>query len=55
MLLSVSNLLSVGGWELDEVPALRDPADLAQIGGKGVLSQNSADVIFPVFELNVVR
>lgn len=30
--LSVSNSLSGGDWELDEVPAVRDPTHVAQIG-----------------------
>jgi hypothetical protein len=30
--LSVSNSLSGGDWELDEVPAVRDPAHMVQIG-----------------------
>ena len=28
----VSNSSSVGDWELDEVPAVRDPAHMVQIG-----------------------
>ena len=31
LFLSVSNLLSGGDWELDEVPAVGDPTHIAQI------------------------
>ena len=32
MTLSVSNSLSGGDWELDEVPAIADPAHMVQVG-----------------------
>ena len=36
-IVSVSNSLSGRDWELDEVPAVRDPTHVAQIGrGHGV-------------------
>ena len=48
--LSVSNCLSGGDWEPDEVPAVRDPAHMVQIDrdhrvptGEGVVSHSSAE------------
>jgi hypothetical protein len=36
--LSVSNSLSGGDWELDEIPGVGDPAHVAQIGKRRRLS-----------------
>ena len=45
--LSVSNSLSGGDWELDEVPAVGDPTHMVQIGGATVCPLAKVSGVWP--------